>query len=238
MVARPRVTARTTRLASGLAAIAAMVSMILPIGTALATTSGRAAATASAVHHTASTFTPLKRGDHGVKVRTLQYALKKRGFRVAINGRFGPLTQAAVRRFQRTKRLPVTGTVGVRTWKALGLSVPVPTPSTSGSLPAGAYRHPSAAVERWHAVALDVGWAEKDWQHLSCVIQRESKGNPNAKNASTAMGLLQILYRVHQVWVGPDPSVLLDPATNLRFGLKMFKGRGWKPWSSTNHLCA
>jgi hypothetical protein len=170
----------------------------------------------------------------------VQFALKKRGYRVAVNGKFGPLTHAAVRKFQRQRRLKVTGIVEARTWKALGLPLPkgtVTTTTTSTTLPVAGYHHPSAAVERWHATALEVGWAEADWKHLSCIIQRESKGNPRAHNAATAMGLLQIVYRVHRVWVGPDPTVLYDPATNLRFGLKMFKGRGWKPWSSTNVLC-
>lgn len=237
MVARPRMTGVRAVLAMVLAA----TSLLLTGTPALAATAtGRPSA--AVAPRSASTFAPLKRGDRGAQVRKLQYALKKRGFRVAVNGRFGPLTHAAVRQFQRKKRLPVTGTVGLRTWRALGLGNPAPSPdattsTTSTTLPPGGYRHPSAAVERWHGVALQVGWAERDWKHLSCIIQRESKGNPNARNASTAMGLLQILYRVHRRWVGPDPSILLDPATNLRFGLKMFTGRGWKPWSSTNHLC-
>ena len=87
-------------------------------------------------------------------------------------------------------------------------------------------------------MAIDVGWKQRDWKVLSCVIQRESKGNPRARNASSAMGLLQILYRVHKAWVGPDPTVLYDPATNLRFGLKMFRGRGWKPWGGVGSFCA
>jgi len=192
------------------------------------------------VSASASSFKALRRGDSGTRVRRVQYALKKRGFHIAINGKFGPLTHAAVRRFQQIRRIKVTGTVGAQTWKALGLPLaatkPKPSPTTT-TLPPGGYRHPSAAVERWHAVALQVGWAERDWKRLSCVIQRESRGNPRAQNRSTAMGLLQILYRVHRVWVGPDATILLDPATNLKFGLKMFKGRGWKPWASVSHLC-
>lgn len=238
MVARPRMTG----FRAAVAAVVAATSLLVTATPAFAATAtGRPSA--AVAPRASSTFAPLKRGDRGAQVRKLQYALKKRGFRVAVNGRFGPLTHAAVRQFQRKKRLPVTGTVGLRTWRALGLGTPPPSPvatSTTTSttvVPPGGYRHPSAAVERWHGVALQVGWAEQDWKHLSCIIQRESKGNPNARNASTAMGLLQIVYRVHRTWVGPDSTILFDPATNLRFGLKMFKGRGWKPWSSTNHLC-
>ena len=232
---------RMTRMVAGLTAVAACLSLGVPAADAVGP--GASTAARPAVAATASSFKALQRGDSGARVRRVQYALKKRGFHVAINGKFGPLTHAAVRRFQRIRRIKVTGTVGAQTWKALGLplaATPKPKPSpttTTTTLPPGGYRHPSAAVERWHAVALQVGWAERDWKRLSCIIQRESKGNPRAQNRSTAMGLMQILYRVHRVWVGPDATILLDPATNLRFGLKMFKGRGWKPWASVSHLC-
>ena len=231
---------RTRGIWAGVAAATAAVSLCASpahAGVTHRVPSARAAAPTS----TPPPFTVLRRGDSGARVRKVQYALKKRGYRIAVNGKFGPLTHAAVRRFQRVKRLQVTGTVGPQTWKALGLPLPTGTPATSTtttSVPSGGYRHPNASVERWHGVALQVGWAEQDWKHLSCIIQRESKGNPQARNASTAMGLLQIVYRVHRVWVGPDATVLYDPATNLRFGLKMFKGRGWKPWSSANNVCS
>ncbi len=231
---------RMTRRVAVVAAVAACLSVGAPAAGAI----DRAPATPSrpsaseTVSASASSFKALRRGDSGTRVRRVQYALKKRGFHVATNGKFGPLTHSAVRRFQRIRRIKVTGTVGAQTWKALGLPLAATKPSpTTTTRPPGVYRHPSAAVERWHAVALQVGWAERDWKRLSCVIQRESRGNPRAQNRSTAMGLLQILYRVHRVWVGPDATILLDPATNLKFGLKMFKGRGWKPWASVSRLC-
>jgi len=68
---------------------------------------------------TAAVFTAdLKAGSSGVEVLTLQQLLVLRGFfpnDVAPNGRYGPTTVAAVKRFQGANGLPVTGTVGPTT---------------------------------------------------------------------------------------------------------------------------
>jgi DNA invertase Pin-like site-specific DNA recombinase/peptidoglycan hydrolase-like protein with peptidoglycan-binding domain len=59
------------------------------------------------------------------RVRTLQRALTGRGYSVGapgIDGRFGPLTAGAVRRFQTDFNLVVDGIVGPRTRRVLGLS--------------------------------------------------------------------------------------------------------------------
>lgn len=187
----------------------------------------------------ATAFRWVRPGARGATVRRIQRALRARGYRVVVNGKFGPLTTAAVRKFQRDKRLAATGHVGPKTWRALGLHRPgsgatttTTNTTTTTTLPPGGYRHPKPNIERWHGVALEVGWAERDWKRLSCVINVESSGNPAARNPSSAMGLLQILYRAHKSWVGPDPSILLDGRTNLRLGLRLFKASGWRPWGN------
>ena len=43
-------------------------------------------------------------GAEGPRVRRLQLALRRRGFRVAVDGAFGPRTRRAVARFQRRRR--------------------------------------------------------------------------------------------------------------------------------------
>lgn len=61
----------------------------------------------------------LRRGATGGDVRTLQQALTRHGFPAAPDGQFGPKTEAAVRAFQRSRRLTVDGVVGPQTWRAL-----------------------------------------------------------------------------------------------------------------------
>jgi lysozyme family protein len=67
---------------------------------------------------------PLVRdGDLEHPVRTLQHLLRARGRNVAVDGIFGPLTDAAVRAFQQARSLGVDGIVGPYTWGALIVEV-------------------------------------------------------------------------------------------------------------------
>ena len=62
-------------------------------------------------------MTTLKRGSRGSEVKTLQIKLN-----VMPDGIFGPLTEEAVKEFQKSKGLSADGVVGTRTWAALGVS--------------------------------------------------------------------------------------------------------------------
>lgn len=61
-----------------------------------------------------------RRGDRGGQVRVWQDTLNDRaGAKLAVDGVFGPATEAAVRAFQRRERLAVDGIAGPATWHAL-----------------------------------------------------------------------------------------------------------------------
>jgi GH25 family lysozyme M1 (1,4-beta-N-acetylmuramidase) len=60
------------------------------------------------------------RGDRGQQVTDLQYLLDHHGAKPEkVDGLFGPNTEAAVQRFQRSSQLTVDGEVGPQTWGAL-----------------------------------------------------------------------------------------------------------------------
>jgi len=64
----------------------------------------------------------LRLGSSGPAVRLLQRLLQERGFyRGPIDGVYGTRTQRAVRQFQRSQGLPVTGIADHATWHALGV---------------------------------------------------------------------------------------------------------------------
>ena len=63
-------------------------------------------------------------GSTGQTVRQIQTALKNRGYYTGkVDGIFGKITTAAVKKFQKDRGLKVDGIVGPATMKALGISV-------------------------------------------------------------------------------------------------------------------
>lgn len=61
-------------------------------------------------------MTTLKQGSRGGDVKILQQKLS-----IAVDGIFGPLTEEAVKEFQKTNNLSVDGIVGPKTWEKLGV---------------------------------------------------------------------------------------------------------------------
>ncbi|RSD28391.1 L,D-transpeptidase family protein [Mesobacillus subterraneus] len=64
----------------------------------------------------------LKKGMKGAQVKELQKVLTNKGYSTkGIDGVFGPATEAAVKKFQKDKKLTADGVVGPATKKALGM---------------------------------------------------------------------------------------------------------------------
>jgi hypothetical protein len=71
------------------------------------------------------TAATIYRGNKGDLVIWAQEHLAGAGFKLAVDGDFGPATQGAVRAFQNRRHLTVTGTVNGPTWNALVKVTPV-----------------------------------------------------------------------------------------------------------------
>ena len=115
---------------------AAIVALLATAGTSSGVASGASPGTGPAATTGGSGFDlrPLQRGMRGAVVRSVQSSLRLAGYRLPVNGSFGPVTERAVRRFQRDRRLPVTGLVDGRTAAELRQVIAVPKlPPSTGS---------------------------------------------------------------------------------------------------------
>ena len=85
----------------------------------------------------------LRRGSKGEDVSALQSALNQYGYGLAVDGSFGPATQAAVRDYQSKNGLKVDGIVGTNTAGALGIGASAAAASTNPTNEASAPAQPS-----------------------------------------------------------------------------------------------
>ena len=131
--------------------------------------------------------------------------------------------------------------------KALGISGPATATAVATRIsmptPQYLYFHPDPNVERWHQTALDVGWKETEWKWLSCVIHRESRGNPNVlyrASRDESYGLMQInalAHRKRMIAYAGSTQAFFDPKVNLSFGLMMYREQGARPWRAQKGAC-
>lgn len=81
-----------------------------------------------------------------------------------------------------------------------------------------------SGAARWLPLARWAGWPQAEWQRLIVCIRGESGGRPQARGSAGEIGLMQI-HPVHRVRNAQDPLV------NLKAGLRLWRARGWRPWT-------
>jgi peptidoglycan hydrolase-like protein with peptidoglycan-binding domain len=152
----------------------------------------------------AATEIVVKRGDRGSAVRSIQSQLG-----IAADGVFGPMTERAVKRFQRRHDLVPDGIVGPLTRGALGLG-----PFSSRSI----RRTRSRGVVQIPAI-------------LERIAECESGGNPRATSPrGTYRGKYQFSLSTWRTLGGTGDPADAPEWLQDRLALKLYRMHGTAPW--------
>ncbi|MCT4687104.1 peptidoglycan-binding domain-containing protein [Vallitalea sp.] len=73
----------------------------------------------SSVLINAASWKVVKKGDRGTDVKTIQYLLKSKGYRITVDGDYGKRTEGNIKGFQTARGLKRDGIVGEKTWLKL-----------------------------------------------------------------------------------------------------------------------
>lgn len=200
----PRFRFRTT-------ALAACAVLSIGSGAAVAATSESGSnSTQSSQSRSAS----LKLGSTGPVVKAVQ-----RRLRVSQTGYYGRQTQAAVKRFQRSRGLEADGIVGPATARALGVRLGRSSYATGGSSPG------SNSGSRQRRVRLPAV--------LVRIAECESGGNPRAVSRDGRYrGKFQFDMATWRSIGGTGDPARASEATQDRLALKLYRQRGTAPWAN------
>lgn len=85
-------------------------------------------------------------------------------------------------------------------------------------------------AEPWRAL-VGVYFDPGDVDRVICLMEKESDGNPDARNpASGASGLMQVMPSWAEVF-GYTPEQLFDPTVNLYVASQIREQQGWGAWT-------
>ncbi len=163
----------------------------------------------------------LSRGDTSAWVRAVQTVLGVQ----PTSGYFGPLTEAAVKRFQIESGLAATGVVAAATWAALGDDVAAPTADPTMTA--------SARDSRQYRAGLGVSAFVASWS-AQTVVQRESNGQCDVVSSNGAWrGKWQMDAAFWSHYGGTRYAPTPDAATCGEQDTIAYAGwvdRWWAPW--------
>lgn len=151
----------------------------------------------------------LNRGDTGAPVAELQKMLNATGANLTVDGSFGPGTEAAVKVFQASKGLPVTGVVDSKTLAALKVAStpppPAPVPAPSQETTMLAYRVNSTDRAIYDPVVITDGF-EMRWVTTYAAWLALKEGFKSSTGRDLLAVPVDSLDGLAVVWVGPKPS--------------------------------
>lgn len=98
-------------------------------------------------------------------------------------------------------------------------------------LEAMAFYESAGPVERWRPL-VSIYFPDEEVDTAMCIIDHESKGNPDADNpTSSARGLFQVLGSLWAPHYGVARTDLYDPVVNTRIARDIWDNYGWWAWS-------
>jgi hypothetical protein len=154
----------------------------------------------------------LRRGLFGWDVSVLQFMLARRGELVPVYGFFDRVTERALRRYQRARRLAVDGVAGPVTLRTLGRGTPGVRPVRPAPAPATSVR---TMLSNW-AIAYRL-----DPALVRALAWMESGFQPGLVSSAGARGVLQVLPStrsyVQSVLIGV--KVPRSTSGNIRIGV-------------------
>ena len=234
------------------AVILALIAIIVWVATATPTDG---AAPARAVSHpVAAAPVWLTINDSGDNVTEVQTILADNGWTIAVDGQYGPITEAVVTRFQQVSGLLPDGIVGPVTWGALQSvalvvraesEVAAPPAPPAAPAPSAAPAPESAKCPQWWDTARQAGWSDDELPKLDIIMWGESRCDPTVLydtyhsrgGGDYSFGLVQVNVKPGagtQALIGPlvdwDWTRLYDPLTNLTVARAMadtFASHGW-----------
>lgn len=85
-------------------------------------------------------------------------------------------------------------------------------------------------IDRWRDLAA-VYFEPDDVDRVMCLMERESGGDPEARNPSSgASGLMQVMPSWADVF-GYEPEDLYHPVVNLWIASRILEQQGWGAWT-------
>ncbi len=135
-----------------------------------------------AIRAKAFTYPVLRRGSEGPAVKVLQRRLNLAGANLAVDGDFGPLTEAAVRAYQRSRKLVVDGWVGPQTWGSLRKLKPKKTDPSPAPAPSPA---PGKVTKPKVISAPSPNFSSRNGADIDSIVLHHTASNDTAADLRT-----------------------------------------------------